>query len=134
VNEREQKRQHAPRQHDSREPPARAEAAQCEIALHFEQYIAEEEDARTGAGDGRRKAELLVHRECGEAQVDAIQISREITQQHQQRQNVPANFCDRVSLIDGILGLLVFVSFRGLDGGRAVSLRANRITGSRLPM
>jgi hypothetical protein len=56
-----------------RDPDARAEALQREIARHLEQEIAGEEDAGAGAEHRRREAEILVHGESGEADIDAVE-------------------------------------------------------------
>src|SRR5215831_5936944 len=71
-------RQNAPGDHDARDPDARADFLQNEVAGHFEKEIAEEEDACAKAKRRRREADVLVHRQGGEADVDPIQIGQEI--------------------------------------------------------
>ncbi len=62
-----------PAHHDARDPDARAESLQREIARHLEQEIADEEDAGAGSEHRRREAEILVHGERGEADIHPVE-------------------------------------------------------------
>jgi len=75
----------APGHHDARDPASRAEALEREIARHFEQEIAEKENACAEAIRARRQADILIHRQSGEADVHAIE-ERDEVQQAQERQ------------------------------------------------
>ena len=63
----------APAHHDARDPDARAEVLEREVARDLEQEIAGEEDARACAEDRRREAEILVHGKRGEADVHPVE-------------------------------------------------------------
>jgi hypothetical protein len=62
-----------PADHDARDPDARAESLEREIARDLEQDVADKEDAGPGAEDGRREAEIRVHGERGEADIHSVE-------------------------------------------------------------
>ncbi len=64
---------HPPAHHDARDPDARAESLQREIARDLEQQIADEEDAGAGAEHRRREAEILIHGESGETDIHPVE-------------------------------------------------------------
>ena len=47
---------------------------------HLKRRITEEEDARPEAEGGRRKTQILVHGQRGEADIDAIEIGDEVAE------------------------------------------------------
>ena len=98
-NERMAHREDAPAQHDAGDPDARAGFLHDEVARHLKEEIADEEDARTNSEGGRRQADVLVHRQGGEADVHAIEIGSEITPD-EKRNEPPRNFCDDFTGID----------------------------------
>src|SRR5277367_4172177 len=59
-DERHQRRNNAPADHDARDPPARAEAVEQEIRRQLEQEVREKEDTGAEAEHGRREPERLV--------------------------------------------------------------------------
>ena len=70
-------------------PPSRrpgAELFQNDVARHFKQEITPEEGAGRHAVSGGFEAEILVHGERGEADVDAIEIAKEINQNGQRQE------------------------------------------------
>src|SRR5438105_4948477 len=79
-------RDDTPGDHDPRDPQPGADLFENEIAGHLEQDIAPEERTRSHAVPGGIEADVLVHRQCGEAHVDAVEITEEISQ-HRKRQD-----------------------------------------------
>jgi hypothetical protein len=67
-----------PGEHDPGDPAARAEAFQQEIRRHFEQEIAEEEDAGTQAIGSGRDVEVLTHGQGGKAHIGPVEIGNEV--------------------------------------------------------
>jgi len=63
----------APADHDARDPDARAEFLHRQIARHLEQDIAGEKDAGADAEHRRAEAEIVVHGERGEADIDPVE-------------------------------------------------------------
>ena len=70
----------APRDHDARDPQARADSLQHHVARHLEQRIAEEEDAGAPAVQVGAQAQVLVHGERRKGDVGAIDVRDEIAQ------------------------------------------------------
>src|SRR6185369_15838148 len=62
---------------------AGAEFLQREIARHFENEIADEEDPRVPGKDQRRELQVRVHGQRGEAEIDAVEVGKEVGQ-HQE--------------------------------------------------
>jgi hypothetical protein len=69
-----------PRHHDARDPHARAEVQQSEIARDLAQEIADEEDADADPEHGRTEAEILVHSERGEADIHPVEEAHHVAQ------------------------------------------------------
>jgi hypothetical protein len=69
-----------PGDHDPRDPEAGADLFENEIARHLEQDIAPEERARSHAVPCRIEADVLVHRQRREADIDAVEVAEEISQ------------------------------------------------------
>ena len=92
-------REQSPGQHDARDPQPRADLLQDDVARHLEQEVAPEEGARRHAVDGGIKAQLLVHGERGEADIDAVEIAQEI-RHNRERQHAPIDLAHR-RLLDG---------------------------------
>src|SRR5436305_13197381 len=69
-----------PSDHDPRDPDPRADLFENEIARHLEKDIAPEERARSHTVPGRVEPDILVHRKRGEADIDAVEIAKEIGQ------------------------------------------------------
>ena len=101
----------APRHHDARDPAAGAEFLQRQIARHLEDEIADKEDAGAPGEDDRRKFQLRVHGQRGEAEIDAVEIGQEIGQ-HQKRDQPPRDRADRRGL-----KLALGAACRGGNGG-----------------
>jgi hypothetical protein len=71
-------REQAPGHHDARNPEPRPDFFQDDVARHLEQDIAPEEGARRHAEGRGVEAQILVHGERGEADVDTVEIAEEI--------------------------------------------------------
>jgi hypothetical protein len=67
-----------PREHDAGDPLAGAEPLQQQIRRHLEHEVGDEEDAGAESVLRRRQPEILVHRQRGEADVDAIEVRDEV--------------------------------------------------------
>jgi len=72
---------------------AGAEFLQREIARHFENEIADEEDPRAPGKDQRRELQVRVHGQRGEAEIDAVEVGKEVGQ-HQERDQPPGDRTD----------------------------------------
>ena len=83
----------APADHDPREPGARADAVEDHVARHFEEAVAEKQDAGAAAELRRRQPELAVHRQRGEADVVAVEVVEDV-RDGQDRQQPPGNFLE----------------------------------------
>ena len=83
----------APGHHDAGDPAAGAEFLQREVARHLEDEIADEEDAGAPGEDQRRELQVRVHGQRGEAEIDAVEIGKEIGQ-HQKRDQPPRDRAD----------------------------------------
>ena len=81
----------APRDHDAGDPEARADLVEEQVAGQIEETLAKEEDAGSGAVDGGREHEVATHFECGEADVDAVEVGKDVEQEDVGDQ-VPADF------------------------------------------
>ncbi|WP_238540867.1 hypothetical protein [Herbaspirillum sp. YR522] len=64
---------------------ARADPAQDHVAGHFEDQVADEEDARPQAVDGVVELERIEHLQLGEADVDAVQVRHQVAGQDQRQ-------------------------------------------------
>ena len=93
-NERHGARENAPAQHDAGDPFARAEPLEQQVGWHLEDEIGDEEDAGAEAERGLRQAEVGVHRQRGEADIDAVQIGDEVAE-HQEGDEPPRDLRDR---------------------------------------
>ena len=69
-----------PGDHDAGDPDARADLFEDDVARHLEQHVAPEERAGRHAVPRRVEADILVHRQRGEADIDAVEIAEEIGQ------------------------------------------------------
>ncbi len=87
ADQRHQRRDDAPGNHDARDPAAGADLVQDDVAGHLEQEITNEEDARPPAEHQRRELEFSVHGQSGEAEIDAVEIGEEVGQD--QKRNDP---------------------------------------------
>jgi len=68
-----------PGNHDAGDPAFRTDLVQNHVARNFEQEIADEKDAGAEAVDGIAEAEIALHLQLGEADVDAVQIGEHKT-------------------------------------------------------
>ena len=73
---------------DNNDPDARAKLFQDDVARHFEQEVTPEESAGRHAVSRRIEAEILVHGERREADIDAIEIAEKINQDGQRAREV----------------------------------------------
>ncbi len=74
-------RHDAPRHHDPRNPAPRADLLHDQVAGHFEEEIAPEEQSRAEPVDVGRQTNIFIHGQRREADIDAIDVGEEITQQ-----------------------------------------------------
>src|SRR5438105_3527450 len=70
-----------------------AEPLEHQVARHFEEEITEEKDAGAPAEHGRGEAEILVHLERSEADIDAVEVADEVAEGHE-RHDPPADLAD----------------------------------------
>ena len=68
----------APAHHDPGDPEPRSDAVQDVIARYLEQGVADEEAPGPPTEENGRKPEIAVHRQRGKADVDPVEISRDI--------------------------------------------------------
>ena len=80
----------APADHDPGDPPPRAHAVEDHVARHFEEAVAQEQDAGAPAELGRGQPDLLVHRQGGEPYVVAVEVVEDIGED-QDRQQTPGD-------------------------------------------
>src|SRR6185436_10242595 len=71
-----------------------ADALHDDVARHFEQHVADEEDAGGEAEHAGREAEVRVHRQRGEADVDPVDEGEEVQYPHE-RDQPPRDFAQR---------------------------------------
>ncbi|MNS87274.1 hypothetical protein D3C72_1212130 [compost metagenome] len=81
-------RDQAPQDHDARQRLLRADAVHQHVAWHFEQEVADKEDARAQAVDRFAELEVVQHLQFGEADVHAVQERRDVAH-HQEWQQAP---------------------------------------------
>jgi len=105
------RRDEAPADHDARDPGARAEALQGEVARHLEDEIADEEDAGAQAVGLGIEADRLVHLQGREAHVHAVDIGDQVGGQQEGHQAPRhATHRGRLELLLGAKGGHVVVS------------------------
>ena len=88
AREHHRRRDESPEHHDARDPHARTDALQQQVARHFEEEVADEEHARADPVGGVRQAEVGLHLQPREPDVDAIQVGEDVAQE-QERQQPP---------------------------------------------
>ena len=89
------------RHHDARDPHARAEALQREIARHLEQEVADEEDAGAETECRGGKPEVRVHGERRKTDVHAIQVRDEVDE-HRNGNSRHVTFVRRALFAEGL--------------------------------
>ena len=80
----------SPGEHDARDPAPRADAIEREIGRHLQHEIGEEEHAGAEAEHRVGDADVGVHRQLGEADVDPVEIGDEVAK-HQKRHETPGD-------------------------------------------
>ncbi len=122
AHPREEQRDDAPRHHDSREPAARTELVQREVARHFEKDVADEKHARRETELGGVQPQILRHAvRSSERDRRAIE---EVDEEHQrdERHEAQRNLADGRALklaracLFGVRGSLHCVSSDGSHG------------------
>ena len=86
-------RDETPGQHDAENPQPRSYARQKHVRRHLEEEVANEEDAAADAVGILGDAEVLVHRQCGEAHIDAVKKAGDI-EHAQKREQPPRGLCE----------------------------------------
>jgi len=86
LGEREGARDQAPADHDAADPSARADLFEDQVAWHFQEKIAPEESAGAKPKDIGTEADILVHGQRREPDVDAVQIADEIEDKAERQQ------------------------------------------------
>ncbi len=90
----------APAHRDAHDRLRGAEFLQQQVARHFEEEVAEEEDAGAGAIDGIGPCEVAHHGQLREADVDAVDPGQE-PDQRKERNQAPDDLAKRdVALVD----------------------------------
>ena len=89
----------APAQQNARDPHARAKALQHVIAGHLKRGVTEKENPGAETKDKWRQAQILVHQQGGEADVDAIKVVGDETN-GQKRQQPASHFGDDPPPVD----------------------------------
>ena len=79
-------RREAPGNHDAGDPDPRAKPIQHQVAGHFEDEIADEEDRGAEAVDIGREAEVAVHRQRREAEVHAVDQTDDVEHEDERQQ------------------------------------------------
>ena len=97
LHERHRRRDQAPGDHHPRDPDPRADLVQDDVGGHLEQKVAPEEDAGAKTVDGRRQADVLVHRQRGEADIDAVDEGHEV-EQHDEGNDAPGDLAQHARL------------------------------------
>jgi hypothetical protein len=120
-NQRGRGRNQAPGEHDARDPDARPDLLEHQVARHLEEEIADEEDAGAKSEYGAVEAEILVHGERREPDIHAVQKGHEVAK-HQQRREPPGDLAGNhpITVVDRVRV--------GVRHGGSGSTRANRKT------
>ena len=84
-------RDRAPDDQDREHPAPRTEAHEHQIGGHLEQHVTDEENAGAEAEDKRREAEIRVHRQRGETDIQPVDDAKEV-EQSQERDQPPLAF------------------------------------------
>ena len=74
---------------DSRDPHPRADPLEDQIARHFENRVADEEQSRAEAEHRFAESKLAIHLQRREADVDSIEVRHQI--EHEQKRDQPAS-------------------------------------------
>eukprot|EP01022_Parablepharisma_sp_SALTPOND_P014695 TRINITY_DN2018_c0_g1_i2.p1 TRINITY_DN2018_c0_g1~~TRINITY_DN2018_c0_g1_i2.p1 ORF type:complete len:1935 (-),score=514.39 TRINITY_DN2018_c0_g1_i2:42295-48099(-) len=120
-------RDQPPGHHHPRNPDARADLVQDQVGRHFKQEVADEEQPSAQAESGRRQAQLLVHRDGGEAHIDTIKKADEIKQHHEWN-DAPHEFAGNACFDIGCHCLLLRAQVRLQNG---VVVPSERLQGGR---
>ena len=80
----------APEERDPRDGLAGADMFQKQVARHFAQEVADEEDARADAVDRLAEFEIGQHLQLGEADIDPVDPGQD-PEHHQERQQAPGD-------------------------------------------
>ena len=86
AGEHERRGNEAPCDHDAGNPDARPDPLQDHIARHFEDEVADEEDARAEPVYRIAVLEVARHLQLGESHIDAIQEGNDVTQKQERNQ------------------------------------------------
>ena len=76
-------RDEAPADHDARNPAARADALQDQVARNFEEAVSEEEQSRAEAVRGVAQVQIPLQRLGGEPDVHAVDIGDDVTEERE---------------------------------------------------
>src|SRR5207237_1665704 len=83
ADEHHRRRDQAPGDHDARDPEARTQALEQQVARHLEEEVTDEEDAGTAAIDPVVEAEICPHLERCEADIDAVEVGDDVEHEHE---------------------------------------------------
>ncbi|MND73681.1 hypothetical protein D3C80_652610 [compost metagenome] len=83
-----------PGDHDAGNPAARADLVQHQVAGHFEQHIANHEQAGAQAIGGIAEAQVSLQLELGKTDVDAVEKGEQVAD-HNQWHEAPGDFTDQ---------------------------------------
>ena len=94
ADEHHRRRRDPPRDHDARDPEPDADAHQQQIAGDLEDRVGNEKQPGAEAVHSGAEAEIAVHRQRREADVDPIEIGDDVEREHE-RQQPPARLAER---------------------------------------
>jgi len=79
-------RQQSPRDHDSRNPFARANPHEHQVARHLEQRVADEKDSRANAERRGAEPEVAIHLQRRETNIRAVEEVEDVEHEHERDQ------------------------------------------------
>ncbi|MNS65958.1 hypothetical protein D3C72_991510 [compost metagenome] len=89
----------APQHHDARERAPCAKARQQHVAGHFAQHVADVEDRGAQAVHGVAEAQVLLHLQLGEADVDAVQERHHVADEQERDDAQPDLAVERILIV-----------------------------------
>src|SRR5205085_3838026 len=93
-------RDDAPGDHDARDPDARAQFFEHDVAGDFEEKIADVKDRHAGTENVVGEVEVVLHRELGDADVHAVQVIEPV-EHHCVGDKAQENYVKDAVLFDG---------------------------------
>ena len=123
-------RQQTPGHHDPGDPQPRPEPLERQIARHFEEEVAEKEDSGAPSEYRCGEAEIAVHLQCGEADIDPIEVADEVTERYE-RDYSPAYLADDARFHGLLPPISALLGWLGSSGGPSPAGSPNAFRSSR---